>query len=99
MKKAPETKRCTHPLMPDYQMPGRLDCTDPSDAFSKRVPKKENTTLQNAAQASLGITEGSKLYSASRKGSEVAVSEKSISKHSAVASQKSSQAQKLDKFI
>ena len=25
LKKSPETTRRTHPLMPDYQMPGRLD--------------------------------------------------------------------------
>ena len=36
LKKSPDTIRCTNPLMPDYQMPGRFDCVNPSDAFSKR---------------------------------------------------------------
>jgi hypothetical protein len=108
LKKSPDTIRCTNPLNPDYQMPGRHDCTDPSDAFSKR-----KTPIQAAAQAALGITEGSKLYSASRKGSEAearsvksnaiaAASEKSVKSNAiAAASDKSmrSNAQKLDKFI
>lgn len=37
LKKAPETKRCTHPLMPEYQYPGRLDLVDQNDAFASKT--------------------------------------------------------------
>ena len=36
LKKAPVTIRQTHPLDPDYQMPGRLELTNINDAFGKR---------------------------------------------------------------
>jgi hypothetical protein len=36
LKKSPDTKRCTHPLDPDYQFPGRLEKTNVNDAFGKR---------------------------------------------------------------
>jgi hypothetical protein len=36
LKKGPTTIRCTHPLDPDYQMPGRLELTNMNDAFGKR---------------------------------------------------------------
>ena len=82
LKKAPTTIRCTHPLDPNYQMPGRNELSNINDAFGKRNAVQQaildkhaargdnrqflGTTLQTAAQASL---EGSKLYSASRQES------------------------------
>lgn len=36
LKKSPTTTRQTHPLMPDYQMPGRLELTNINDGFGKR---------------------------------------------------------------
>jgi hypothetical protein len=33
LKKSPDTKRQTHPLDPNYQMPGRLELTNINDAF------------------------------------------------------------------
>lgn len=36
LKKSPTTTRCTHPLMPDYQFPGRLELTNINDGFGKR---------------------------------------------------------------
>ena len=76
------TLRQTHPLDPDYQMPGRLELTNINDAFGKRNAVQQaildkhaargdnrqlvSNTLKTAAQASL---EGSKLYSASRQES------------------------------
>lgn len=80
LKKSPTTTRRTHPLMPDYQMPGRNEITDPNNGYGERQ-KKENNTLKNAAAASLGINEGSKLYSASRKGSEHGGSQQAASVH------------------
>lgn len=79
LKKGPVTLRTTHPLDPEYQMPGRNELSNINDAFGKRnavqqamldkhVARGDNrqflgSTLQTAAQASLA---GSKLYSASR---------------------------------
>ena len=31
-----DTVRCTHPLMPDYQIPGRLELNNVYDAFGKK---------------------------------------------------------------
>ena len=36
LKKSPTTERCTHPLMPDYQYPGRHELTNINDGFGKR---------------------------------------------------------------
>jgi len=36
LKKSPVTMRVTHPLDPDYQMPGRLELTDVNDVFGKK---------------------------------------------------------------
>ena len=36
LKKSPETTRRTHPLMPDYQMPGRFDILNQNDVYAKR---------------------------------------------------------------
>lgn len=36
MKKGPETDRNTHPLDPNYQMPGRNELSNVNDAFGKR---------------------------------------------------------------
>jgi len=47
LKKSPVTIRCTHPLDPDYQFPGRTELTNINDAFGK--PR-----IQNAAKQVLG---------------------------------------------
>ena len=36
LKKSPDTKRQTHPLDPNYQMPGRMELTNINDCFGKR---------------------------------------------------------------
>jgi hypothetical protein len=52
--------------MPNYQFPGRNELVNPMDGFS--IPKSK-AHLQKAAQQSLGLTEASKLHTASRKES------------------------------
>ena len=114
VKKAPVTLRNTNPLVPDYQYPGRLDLENKNDGYSTKINNKSSNTLQKSAQQSLGINEGSKLYTASRKESNQvnqsgkAPSEKAGSVHGsqAAASVKfhhsgigQTNAQKLDKFI
>mmetsp|Transcript_12705 Transcript_12705/g.21402 ORF Transcript_12705/g.21402 Transcript_12705/m.21402 type:complete len:114 (+) Transcript_12705:985-1326(+) len=60
--------------MPDYQFPGRLELTNINDAFGKTskhsIPQK--SALQKVGQQTI---EGSKLYNASRKGSDQAAQE------------------------
>lgn len=68
LKKAPVTKRCLHPLNPDYQYPGRLQLENQNDAYGA----SGSSAFQRAAQQSLGM---SKLQSASRKASEIAAQE------------------------
>lgn len=87
--------------MPEYQYPGRLDLENKNDGYSAKINTK--SSLQISAQQALGITEGSKLYNASRKESNQleksakAPSEKSVrSNHTGLAQ---TNAQKLDKFI
>lgn len=36
LKKCPQTKRLTHPLDPDYQMPGRNELKNINDAFGEK---------------------------------------------------------------
>jgi len=54
--------------MPDYQMPGRNEIANQNDGYAKRIPKE--SAMAKSGAAAMGITEGSKLYSASRKGSD-----------------------------
>jgi hypothetical protein len=67
LQRCPKTKRSLNPLDPQYVLPGSSELIDPSNAFSK-----QKSNLQQAAKASLGIDERSKLYQASRKGSDSA---------------------------
>lgn len=64
LKKSPPTLRATHPLDPEYQMPGRKELTNINDSFGKRNPVQQaildrhnakGSTLQKTAEASLGI--------------------------------------------
>lgn len=36
LKKGPVTKRVTHPLVPEYQIPGRLELSNKNDVFGPR---------------------------------------------------------------
>ena len=76
LKKSPDTKRQTHPLDPNYQMPGRMELTNINDCFGKRnavqqaildrhnarSDKPVGSTFQASAQQSLGIKEVSSLH-------------------------------------
>ena len=42
VKKSPDTIRRTNPLMPDYQLPGRLDLENQNDGYSNKLKKKES---------------------------------------------------------
>ena len=85
LKKAPVTIRQTHPLDPDYQMPGRLELSNINHAFGKRnavqqaildkhVARGDNRQFMGTGASTLKAAaqaslEGSKLYSASRQES------------------------------
>lgn len=57
VKKSPDTIRCTNPLQPDYQFPGRLELDNKNDAFgqTKNFKLTHASTFQQSAQRSLGI--------------------------------------------
>jgi hypothetical protein len=75
LKKGVLTKRITHPLDPEYQMPGRFELENINDAFGKKNPVQQaildkhiargdnKQFLKSRADTSL---EGSKLFAASR---------------------------------
>ena len=52
VKKSPDTVRRTNPLMPEYQLPGRLDLENKNDGYSNIKLKKTGgeSTFKNAAQ-------------------------------------------------
>ena len=50
LKKGPTTTRSLHPLMPDYQMPGRNELTNMNDAFGKRNAVQQAILDRHAAR-------------------------------------------------